>query len=109
MSEEEKTRIEEVRDFKDNIEEILKETDQVKKIAQQNIEDNRAICVDIDNLRDTLGKDKIIAGSLEKEVVHGLSNDEWSQMRTQFAQTANTHRGVFSLRRDMGTDIGVSP
>ena len=30
MSEEEKTRPEEVQDFKENIEEILKETDQIK-------------------------------------------------------------------------------
>ena len=101
MNEEEKTRPEEVQDFKDNIEEVLKETDQIKRIAQQNIEADKAICVDMDKLQDTLGKEKIIAESMTVEVVDGMSHDEWSQMRSQFAQTANTHRGMSSLRRDM--------
>ena len=101
MTEEEKTRPEEVQDFKENIEEILKDTDEIKRIAQQNIEADKTICVDMDKLQDTLGKEKIIAESMTVEVVDGISNDEWSQMRSQFAQTANTHRGMSSLRRDM--------
>lgn len=101
MTEEEKTRPEEVQDFKESIEEILKETDQIKKIAQQNIEEGKAICVDMDKLQDTLGKEKIIAESMTVEVVGSMSEDEWSQMRGQFFQAANTYKGMSSLRRDM--------
>jgi regulator of replication initiation timing len=101
MNEEEKTRAEEVQDLKENIEETLKETDQIKKIAQQNIEASKAMCVDMDKLQDTLGKEKIIADSMTVEVVDGMSGDEWSQMRNQFVQAANVHKGMSSLRRDM--------
>lgn len=101
MSEEEKTRIEEVRDFKDNIEEIQKEKDEVKKMAQESIQDSKAICVDMDELDDTLRNEKIIADSLTEDVVSGISTEDWRGMRTQFAQTANAHKGMSSLRRDM--------
>jgi regulator of replication initiation timing len=101
MSEEEKTRSEEVEDFKHNIEGILKEKDEVKKMAQQSIEDSKAICVDMDKLQDTLQNEKIIADSLTEDVVGGISNEDWRGMRTQFAQTANAHKGMSSLRRDM--------
>jgi len=101
MGEEEKTRIEEVRDFKDNIEEIQKEKDEVKKMAQESIQDSKAICVNMDKLNDTLRDDKIIADSLTEDVVNGISKEDWTGMRNQFAQTANAHKSMSSLRRDM--------
>ena len=76
MSEEEKTRPEEVQEFKENIEETQKETDQIKKIAQQNIEASKAICVDMDKLQDTLNKEKIMAATMTVEVVDDMSQDE---------------------------------
>lgn len=101
MSEQEKTRSDEVEEFKKDIEEIIKEADQVKQMAQQNIETNRAICIDVDKIGDSLGKQKIIARAMTKEVVDALSKDEWQDMRMQFGQTGDTYRNMYSLRRDM--------
>ena len=69
-----------------------------KKIAQKSIEDSKAICVDMDKLHDTLRDEKIIADSLTEDVVNGMSNEDWMGMITEFAQTANAHKGMSSLR-----------
>ncbi len=101
MSEEEKTRQQEVQDYKDTIEEMKKEASQVKGIAQQKIESNKEICVDMDKLQDTLSKEKVVAESLTEEVVANVPKELWGNMQSLFGHAANNYRGVSSLRRDL--------
>jgi regulator of replication initiation timing len=101
MSEEEKTRTDEVQEYKDDIEEIINEAAKVKELAQSNIEENRDICVNMDRVEDSLGKQKEIAETLTKDVVDTIAEPDWDNMRNQFGQASNTRRTVLSLRRDM--------
>jgi hypothetical protein len=101
MSEEEKTREQEVQDYKDTIKEMKKEATKVKEIAQGEIEIEKGICVDMDKLQDTLSKEEIVAETLTKEVVINMPEELWKDMRSFFVQSANNYRGVSSLRRDI--------
>jgi regulator of replication initiation timing len=103
MNEEEKTRQQEIQDYKDTIEEMQKEATEVKEIAQAKIEINKGICVEMDTLNDTLSKEKVVAESLTKEVVASMPRDVWENMQTLFGHTANNYKGVISLRRDMAS------
>ena len=109
MSEEEKTRADEVQEYKEDIKEIISEAAKVKKLAQCNIEDNKAICINMDKVEDSLGKQKEIAETLTKDVADAIAEPDWDNMRNQFGQASSIRRTVSSLHRDMeSTRISVS-
>ena len=101
MSEDEKTRTDEVQEYKEDIDETIDKATKVKKLAQSNIEDNKAICVNMDKVEDSLGKQKEIAETLIKDVVDAIAEPDWDNMRNQFVQASNIRRTVSSLHRDM--------
>lgn len=101
MSKDEKTRPDEVQEYKEDIDETIDKATKVKKLAQSNIEDNKAICVNMDKVKDSLGKQKEIAEILTKDVVDAIAEPDWDNMRNQFGQASNIRRTVSSLHRDM--------
>ncbi len=101
MSEDEKTRADEVQEYKENINETIDIATKVKKLAQSDIEDNKTICVNMDKVEDTLGKQKQIAETLTKDVLDAIAEPDWDNMRNQFGQASNIRRIVSSLHRDM--------
>ena len=109
MSEEEKTRADEVQEFKINIENTREDARHIKEMAQKNIEDSRSLCVDVDTIDDSLFKENLIADTLTKDVVDNIPQDDWNHIRGQFEQAAHTERIMRSLRRDMeGTRKEIS-
>jgi regulator of replication initiation timing len=101
MSEDEKTRADEVQEYKEDIDETIDKATKVKKLAQSDIEDNKAICVNMDKVEDTSGKQKQIAETLTKDVLDAIAEPDWDNMRNQFGQASNIRRIVSSLHRDM--------
>ncbi len=101
MSEDEKTRADEVQEYKEDIDETIDEATKVKKLAQFDIEDNKAICVNMDKVQDSLGKQKEIAETLTKDVLDAIAEPDWDNMRNQFGQASNIRRIMSSLHRDM--------
>jgi len=101
MSEDEKTRADEVQEYKEDIDETIDKATKVKKLAQSNIEDDKAICVNMDKVTDSLGKQKEIAETLTKDVLDAIAQPDWDNMRNQFGQASNIRRVMSSLHRDM--------
>jgi regulator of replication initiation timing len=103
MSEsEERARSEEVKEFKEIIEQEIGEADLIQNLAKQEIEENKAVCVEMDKMKSNLEKEKIVAETLTPDIVDKIPESYWEYLRKSYFQRhiAN-YRGVQSLRRDM--------
>jgi regulator of replication initiation timing len=97
----EKDRSSEVKMFKKSIEDALEEADEVTKVAQKQIEENKSICVEVDKVKDILHKDQIIVGTLSDDIVPKLPESQWSQISEHFNRINNYSQGLYNIRRDM--------
>ena len=99
---EEKTRSEEVKEFEENVEQATKETDLIQKLAQQQIEDSKTICVGMDKVKNVLEKEKKVAESLSPDIVKKVSEPHWESLRkSYFEKLKSDFRVLESFRRDM--------
>jgi regulator of replication initiation timing len=97
----EKDRSTQIKIFQESVEETLKEADQVTKLAQKEIQENRAICVGVDKIKDILHKDQIILGTLSGDIVTQIPESQWAPIRSYFNRLNNYSRGLYNVRRDM--------
>jgi hypothetical protein len=82
---------------------FIDDAGQIKQMAQENIEQSKDMCVDVDRIEDSLIKQNMIADTLTKDVVESIPEEDWNHVKMQFEQAANTQKTMHNLRRDMET------
>lgn len=99
---EERPRSEEVKEFKETIEQEIGEADLIQNLAKQEIEENKAVCVEMDKMKSNLQKEKIVAETLTPDIVDKIPESYWEYLRkSYFERHMANYKGVQSLRRDM--------